>query len=461
MHFGTLAQALGLELLLDTPTPVAWVDAGVEARPELPRGAVWLARRVPDGLVAHLARVGAAGLWCGQEASEAVLAACRSHGLGLAVLPPWLSPETVLAEARGRVAEAEGPSALALAGMLEVLLTRMERERAVIETLYRWLGLPIALVSSWGQVLAWAGEVPRAHPRIPGSGPDYLALPAGEGLLVAYGHRAELERARGVLELAARLLKVRALEERVARAEEEGLRGTLLDDLLVGEADPERALAFGFDPLVPYVLALVEPPPIPGRHRLAEARRREALLHLRREAVAYLERLGVAYLVTGRGGRAVILWQTHATEREVQALISALGEAVRVGYSATRFDLAEVPQAYREALIALKTARPGQYADFTRLDPVAWVLLQQSPEDLRALAERFLPLEGKLLRTLEVYLAHEGDLTRAAAELHVHPNTLRYRLGRIEAVLGGWLRSPEVLAQVYLALRARGLLEEG
>jgi len=115
-----------------------------------------------------------------------------------------------------------------------------------------------------------------------------------------------------------------------------------------------------------------------------------------------------------------------------------------------------VAEAYREALIALKAARPGEALSFSGLDPVAFVLLQQSPEDLRALVERYLPLPQKLLKTLEAYLEAE-TLEEAAAKLHIHPNTLRYRLKRMEKVLGP-LSRPETLARVHLALRARDLL---
>lgn len=42
----------------------------------------------------------------------------------------------------------------------------------------------------------------------------------------------------------------------------------------------------------------------------------------------------------------------------------------------------------------------------------------------------------RLLEALRAYLAHPGDIRSAAAELHIHPNTLRYRLRRIEELTG-------------------------
>jgi len=41
-----------------------------------------------------------------------------------------------------------------------------------------------------------------------------------------------------------------------------------------------------------------------------------------------------------------------------------------------------------------------------------------------------------------------------AHTLHLHPNSLRYRLAKIEKALGRSLRSPQTIADLYLALRA-------
>lgn len=64
---------------------------------------------------------------------------------------------------------------------------------------------------------------------------------------------------------------------------------------------------------------------------------------------------------------------------------------------------------------------------------------------------------GSLVETVERYLDRFGDVRTAAAELHVHPNTLRYRIRRAEHVLGMRLDDPEdrLLLQIQLQCRRR------
>ncbi|MDQ3460285.1 MAG: helix-turn-helix domain-containing protein [Deinococcota bacterium] len=457
MTFAELGDEVGANVVLEAAREPLWLEEGEESRPPLLLGALWVTTRAGLELAHYLSERQAAGLWC-TRADRGVEEVCRKDGLGLAFLSGGAKQRAV-AQARSLLAARQGPALLVLAGMVDAL-AHVEQERELLERLHHWLRCPLALIAPWGEPLAWVGALPPRPPAQAGQGPGHLALRAGEGLLVAFGPAERLLPWRGLLELAARLIAIKSLEGRAQRAEEESLKAALLDDLLVGEADPSRARTFGFEAGTPFVLALLEAAPILGRHRLAEERRRETLLGLRRAAGGYLERLGVPYLLSERGGRAAVLWQSFAPEAETATLLKSLGEGVRLGYSARHQAITRVPQGYREALIALKTARLGEAAGFAKLDPVSWVLLQQSPEDLRALVERFLPLPEPLLRTLEEWLAGEGNQAAAAERLHVHVNTLRYRLGRVEASLGLSLKSPAALARIHLALRAKGLLEE-
>ena len=61
------------------------------------------------------------------------------------------------------------------------------------------------------------------------------------------------------------------------------------------------------------------------------------------------------------------------------------------------------------------------------------------------------------METLERYLLRFGDVRAAAADLHIHPNTLRYRVRRAEQILGMSLDDPDarLLLQIQLLARRR------
>jgi len=95
-----------------------------------------------------------------------------------------------------------------------------------------------------------------------------------------------------------------------------------------------------------------------------------------------------------------------------------------------------------------------RFEDFELID----VLLSAAgPAELRARVDLVLdPLRDhpQLLETLMAYLSADQNVNAAAEALHVHPNSLRYRLGRVEELLGRSLRSPATMADLYVALRA-------
>ncbi|HUO39220.1 MAG TPA: helix-turn-helix domain-containing protein, partial [Mycobacterium sp.] len=56
--------------------------------------------------------------------------------------------------------------------------------------------------------------------------------------------------------------------------------------------------------------------------------------------------------------------------------------------------------------------------------------------------------------TLRAYLDSFGDIAAAARSLRVHPNTVRYRVRRIEKLMSASLADPEVRLLFSLGLRA-------
>jgi DNA-binding PucR family transcriptional regulator len=88
------------------------------------------------------------------------------------------------------------------------------------------------------------------------------------------------------------------------------------------------------------------------------------------------------------------------------------------------------------------------------------LLVHQDRRLLEGLRARCLqPLEAAapssrepLRETLRSWLVHMGNQRAVAAELHVHPQTVRYRLGRLRELFGAGLDDPEVRRRLFLAL---------
>jgi hypothetical protein len=140
---------------------------------------------------------------------------------------------------------------------------------------------------------------------------------------------------------------------------------------------------------------------------------------------------------------------------------------VPVGVSPpTGFDgLADAfPLAVR-ALETASAARSDGVHEFASLGLAPTVLSEDDVGDV--LTERYLaPLDrlGRagtvVLDTVDCYLAHDRRLGPTARALAVHPNTVRYRIGRFEQLTGASLRRTEQLVEVWWALRRRRLVPD-
>jgi hypothetical protein len=105
-----------------------------------------------------------------------------------------------------------------------------------------------------------------------------------------------------------------------------------------------------------------------------------------------------------------------------------------------------------------------------RCDEHMSTLLIFSDEELaRALrAARLAPLDrlkpavrDRLAETLLCWLQNGGNANEVSILLHVHPQTVRYRLRQIDELFGGQLHEPESRFELEMALRAKQLLEAG
>lgn len=80
--------------------------------------------------------------------------------------------------------------------------------------------------------------------------------------------------------------------------------------------------------------------------------------------------------------------------------------------------------------------------------------LDVSQRALAPLADETERSRARLAETLEAWLRHRGRTEEVARSLHVHPQTVRYRLGRLRDLFGDRLEDPDARFELEVALRA-------
>jgi len=152
-----------------------------------------------------------------------------------------------------------------------------------------------------------------------------------------------------------------------------------------------------------------------------------------------------------------------AASEDPDAVAAALAEPcgyAHAGVSTARAGLAEIPTAYAEARRALRmTTRDRPRLAFgcaTLLDDLLALADQTTarliPVWAKALDDEDRRSGGELSATLRAYTDADLNVAAAAKRLGVHPNTVRYRLHRVEAVTGCSVKSFHGLFEMLASL---------
>lgn len=424
----------------------------------------------------------------------------RAEELGITLLtaPPAVALGRVEAAGLELLVTASRTSAALLASPQSYLLAALsgpKPERELLERVHMLTGADLVLLTPWGEVTARAGRSGWRPRRDEHGGAPELLWPDGEtrlggrsawtlrlhadgrvrGVLVAF---EVTPAARPWLELCRTLLLSAALQRSAEARHGSSALSALLAEWLAG---PQAALmleprlaAAGIGGESPYLVAVGEVGSRLRTGKAAQARQFHQLEQVREAGEEYFRALGYGVLSETRAHHCVWVFASAAPRQHARLLMSAARAALgadtelRMGLSLPREDLTGVADAYHQALLALQSLPGGSgLAWFDELDPVYWVLQQQPHGNLVALRDRLVGAikqadpQGKLWRTLVAYIRSPDDLQALAAELHVHVNTLRYRLKRIEELVHEPLSRPETVAKLYLALQIDAMLERG
>ncbi|WDV52380.1 helix-turn-helix domain-containing protein [Streptomyces coeruleorubidus] len=260
-----------------------------------------------------------------------------------------------------------------------------------------------------------------------------------------------------LLQLTARAVALILLLQRTSTVAHDQIRDELLEELL-SDIRPQphqlipRARRLGIAIDEPHVMVVARPEGGP-EHRTAAwassyAHRMSGLMRFRDGCVTLLIRgedpLAAATAVSGE-------------------LAPLVGHPVTVGAAGPVSGPARVAQAHREALSCLEALTElGNLGGVATPQQMGFlgVLLSETHgigDYIESVIGPVLDYDTQrfteLTRTLDAYFAAGSSPTRAAASLHVHPNTVSRRLERITELLGADWQDPERALEIQLALR--------
>jgi sugar diacid utilization regulator/putative methionine-R-sulfoxide reductase with GAF domain len=339
------------------------------------------------------------------------------------------------------------------------------------------LGMHVELLDSDGELLREASQ----------SGADaHVRFEAAVGeetsaLLRVRGDRNLRAAERELVEVCSGLIALQMLRERAALRTELRVHGELFDDLLEGRVDDrlrvlERAALLGVDLKAHRYVACIGPHVGGGdRDEVPATVSRRAFDRLEHE----LGRHAPGTILIPRCGDVVVLLEPGRTglkevDEALRLVVRSSAETgpLAAGLGRMCLGLADYEDSYAEARMALNLARrrsrAGEVlspADLGFYGLVGRASTRESLESMVAgalgpLLEADAAGASEYVKTLNAYLVSDRRLEKTANDLHVHPNTVRYRLTKIQEMLGVSLRDVEERFLLELALRVRASLDE-
>ncbi|MGW7519738.1 helix-turn-helix domain-containing protein [Streptomyces sp. NPDC054796] len=202
-------------------------------------------------------------------------------------------------------------------------------------------------------------------------------------------------------------------------------------------------------------------PPPPGGSRVVAVAALDGAEGLPEQVRERLAESGTPLPVARTYG-AVLVVAPERVWRKVALSLLALERPVHLGVSETLADDDDLDAATADALAALRQLRhhaapPGSELSAAEFTLPMWLADAAHRAALsRRIPESFVRLREHptLSSTLAAWLVHDCDVRRVASSLHIHPNTVRYRLSRVEQITQQSLSEMPVLTALYLTVLA-------
>ncbi|MFI5706411.1 PucR family transcriptional regulator [Kribbella sp. NPDC051620] len=418
------------------------------------------------------------------EPPPGLIVECRRVGMPLFTVPFEVSLRdvvtTILGETFGPMA-VDRDQVIEMQDFLLASLDHREPQQELIRRLCELLGTPVAVVGTNGMVLTHAGdaaqldliaEVSRAFPGdVQRADRRFLVsevqLPLGAPLklVIALGSLTRAENlARSLSRFTCGLLKMIAMSRRLRTELERRMsarvcRALLDPSLPKGRKLRDEAACLGLTG--EDAMTVLRISGLPAHHERGEEDKVEFSPSL--TVHDFLDRLRIPYIAAPEGCIHFAIAQGKDIEKRIRELSPWRAfSRIAVGLSSPTSNFEALPHLATEAQLAHRHLDPrigeGVSTAMFHGTNVADLLLAYVPSAVRHnLMDVLAPLDDKpdLIATLRAYLDNRRDVTATGAELYLHPNTVRYRLAKVETLIGRSLDETDLVVAIHVALRDR------
>jgi purine catabolism regulator len=180
-----------------------------------------------------------------------------------------------------------------------------------------------------------------------------------------------------------------------------------------------------------------------------------------------LETIGITGLVARREVDVLLLVPGSTSPETLGKALLDLDPLLMLGIGRSITDAQATRDSLAQAQLALNQVERRGRTRMLRYDDLdlSSILVGAMPPELlqQKVDELLAPLlENELAyETLVSYLQHDLDVTRTSRTLGLHANSTRYRLARVEQLLGVSLREPGTIAALHFALLSQQFLQAG
>jgi DNA-binding PucR family transcriptional regulator len=430
--------------------------------------------------VAELSEAGVAGMGFAlgvahDHVPAGILAASDERDFPVFAVPPRTSLREITALVFRAVSSPDVRASRRLVVMQRLLVETLSDENPrdrLLSTLASVLEARVAMVSALGDIEFQTGPPPATailqciesgtativHLDLPNF--HGFALPVGEDdsttrdwLVLTWPiPRKVPELAKAAAQLAVPLLSAISRLSRAETVVTREMRRAALEALIEpsGSDDPRmlngRCRAYGLDLSVGLrAVALVGSAGEPTTSLLGDVERS-------------LEEAHVPFLAAARGEMVAVLLPATVTDGFIAEHLLVLDPTLRAGVGRAVVEGRGLRDSWADARLAVVAHTRRALKRIIRYDDLdlGTILLNEIPvERLEPKINELLgPLhENPLIReTLVVYFGRDQDVGRTARALNLHPNSVRYRLARAEAILGVSIRASSTIMALHMAL---------